>query len=128
MPLEKYAQVCLLSPKERQQGLQNRRANGNGLLNNAISKEMTDIKVTFKFLGDYDKVPIGYTFVSCDMIFNVNMEEFSRKSRLVASGHMRETPATMTYVSVVYHETVCLALVIAALKELEVKSGDVSNA
>ena len=56
------------------------------------------------------------------------MEDFLRNSRLVAGGHMTETPDSMTYASVVSHETVRLALVIAAYNYLEVKCGDVLNA
>ena len=62
------------------------------------------------------------------MIFNVKMEYFHRKARLVAGGHMKETPADMTYASVISRESVRLALMIAALKALELKCGDVMNA
>ena len=41
---------------------------------------------------------------------------------------MKETLATMNYVSVVYRDTVCLASVISALDELDVNYGDVWNA
>ena len=46
----------------------------------------------------------------------------------MAGGHKTEAPATTTYASVVSRETVCLALTIAALNDLEVKVGDVLNA
>ena len=62
------------------------------------------------------------------MIFDVKMEDFQRKARLVAGGHMTEAPPTTTYASVVSRETVRLALTIAALNDLEVKVGDVLNA
>ncbi len=39
-----------------------------------------------------------------------------------------EAPATITYASVVSHETVCLALTVASLNDLDVKVGDVLNA
>ena len=41
---------------------------------------------------------------------------------------MTETPADMTYASVVYRESVRLALMIAALNALELKCDDVMNA
>ena len=41
---------------------------------------------------------------------------------------MTKAPPTITYASVVSRETVRLALTIAALKDLEVKVGDVLNA
>ena len=56
------------------------------------------------------------------------MEDFRRKARLVAVGHMTETPKCMTYSSVVGRETVHIALTIAALNDLHVKAGDVMNA
>jgi hypothetical protein len=41
---------------------------------------------------------------------------------------MAKAPATITSVSVVSHETVCIALLLAALNDLNVKVGDVLNA
>ncbi|KAL7524009.1 hypothetical protein ACHAWF_000783 [Thalassiosira exigua] len=62
------------------------------------------------------------------MIFDIKMEYFRRKARLVAGGHVTEALATMTNASIVSRETVRLALTIAALNDLEVKCGDVMNA
>ena len=56
------------------------------------------------------------------------MEDFRRKARYVVGGHMTETPATMTYASIVSRETVRIALTIAALNDLEVKANDIQNA
>jgi hypothetical protein len=61
------------------------------------------------------------------MIFDVKMQDFSRKAQLVASGHCTEAPATITYASVFSLETARLALTIAALNDLTVKVGDVLN-
>jgi hypothetical protein len=58
------------------------------------------------------------------MIFDMKMEE----ARLVAGGHQTKAPATITYASVVSHETVRLALTIASLNDLNVKVGEVMNA
>ena len=55
------------------------------------------------------------------MIFYVKMEDFRRKSRLVAGGHITYTPVAITYASVVSREIVRLALMLAALNDLEVK-------
>jgi hypothetical protein len=62
------------------------------------------------------------------MIFDVKMEDFRQKARLVTGGHQTKAPATITYASVVSRETVHLALTIASLNDLEVKVGDVLNA
>jgi Reverse transcriptase (RNA-dependent DNA polymerase) len=56
------------------------------------------------------------------------MEDFQRKARLVAGGHMTETPASVTYASVVSRESVRIALTLAALNDLEVKTADIENA
>ena len=51
-----------------------------------------------------------HQFMCCQMIFDVNMEDFCHKARLVARGHMTKTPAELTYASIVYRETVQVAL------------------
>eukprot|EP00957_Ditylum_brightwellii_P126543 9644942-Ditylum_brightwellii.AAC.1 len=62
------------------------------------------------------------------MIFDVKKEAFWHKARMVASGHMLDPPATVTYSSVVCHEIVNIALTILALNDLEAKAADVQNA
>jgi hypothetical protein len=63
------------------------------------------------------------------MVYDVKMENFQRKARLVAGGHMTEvTSATMIYASVVSRESVRIALTLAALNDLEVKTADIENA
>ncbi len=61
------------------------------------------------------------------MIFDIKMEDFRCKARLVAGGHMTKAPATITYASIVSRETVHIALLMAALNDLNVKVGDVLN-
>ena len=55
------------------------------------------------------------------------MEAFRRKSRYVAHGNMTEAPATLGYASVVSRESVRIALTIAPLNDLEVKTEDIKN-
>eukprot|EP00804_Cyclotella_cryptica_P002923 CCRYP_013282-RB/>CCRYP_013282-RB protein AED:0.39 eAED:0.39 QI:0/-1/0/1/-1/1/1/0/114 len=62
------------------------------------------------------------------MIFDIKMEDFRRKARLVAGGHVTDVPPTITYSSVVGWETVRIALTLAALNDLEVKVADIMNA
>ena len=89
---------------------------------------MTNIRVSFDILKDGDRAPIGHKQINCHMIYALKMEDFRRKARLVAGGHLPETPKCMTYSSVVGQETVRIALTIAALNNLQVKVGDVMNA
>ena len=101
--------------------------NGNTLWSDAIATEMKNFKVALKIL-DYGKMaPRDHQFVKCHMIFDIKMENFRRKARLVAGGHMTTAQAAVTYASVVSRETVRIALTIAALNDLEVKCGDVLN-
>ena len=91
----------------------------------ASAKEMTNVRVAFNLLKDGYRAPIGHKHINCHLIFDVKMEDFRRKARLVAGGHMTETPKCMTYSSVVGRETVRIALTIAALNDLQVKAGDI---
>ena len=86
------------------------------------------MKVAFDMLPDGQNAPIDYQQMRCHMILDVKMEDFLRKARLVAGGHMTEAPNVMTYASVALRETVCIALTIAALNGLEVKAADIMNA
>jgi hypothetical protein len=89
---------------------------------------MKEVRIAFSILPDEHVAPNGYQKIPCHMIFDIKMEDFRRKARLVAGGHKIEAPATITYASVVSRETVRLALTITALNDLEVKVGDVLNA
>ncbi len=89
---------------------------------------MKDICVAFKILLDGQSAPIGYQKIPCHMVFAIKMEDFQRKARLVAGRHMTKAPATITYANLVSCETVCIALLMAALNDLNVKVGDVLNA
>ena len=103
------------------------RQNGSTLWANVIAKELKNIKGAFKILPDGVSAPIGYQKILCHMIFDIKMEDLQQKSRLVAGGHKIKAPATITFASVVSHETIRLALTISALNDLEVKVGDVLN-
>ena len=93
-----------------------------------IAKELQNFKVSFKILPNEKKALISHQFVLCHIIFDIKMENFRFKARLVAGGHMTKLPATITYTSVVSRETVRIALVIATLNDLEVVLGDILSA
>jgi hypothetical protein len=102
--------------------------NGNTCWADAIATEMKNVRAAFKILPNGTRAPNGYQRINCNMVFDVKMEDFRRKARLVAGGHMTKAPPTITYASVVSQETVRLALTIASLNDLEVKVGGVLNA
>ena len=104
------------------------KANGNDLWWEAIKKEMKAVRIAFKILGNDKKPRPASQFMKCHMIFDIKMEDFRRKARLVAGGYMMETPKTLTCTSVVSRETVWITLMVAALNDLEVKTSDMQNA
>ena len=64
---------------------------------------MKNMRPAFEvFKGGTDQLPGGYQEIKCHMIFDVKIgENFRRKAWLVAGGHTTETPAMLTYSSVV---------------------------
>jgi hypothetical protein len=102
--------------------------NGNTLWADAIKKEMANVRTAFRIAEDGEQIPIGYQQIRCHMVFDIKQEDFRRKARLVAGGHTTEPPATVTYASVVSRESVRIALVLAALNDVEVKTADIENA
>ena len=75
--------------------------NGNTFWADEIFEEMENVRVAFEILQDGKKVPIGHQFAWCHVAFDIKMEDFRCKVRLVAGGYMTEAPATITYASVV---------------------------
>ena len=102
--------------------------NGNTLWADAIKKEMENVRVAFRIAEDGEVIPIGYQQIRCHMVFDIKQEDFRRKARLVAGCHTTEAPATITYASVVSRESVRIALLLAALNDVEVKTADIENA
>jgi hypothetical protein len=102
--------------------------NDNTLWADAIGKEMKDVRIAFKCLNPGEHAPLDYKWIKCHMIFNIKIEDFRRKARIVAGGRMTGAPTIMTYASVASRETVRISLTIAALNDLEVKATDILNA
>ena len=55
-------------------------------------------------------------------------EGFRRKARWVADGHKTESPASVTYSTVVSKDSVRIMLLIVALNDLDIMGADVQNA
>ena len=66
--------------------------NGNTVWQDAMQKEMTNVKIAFKVLDPGDAVPPSFQEIKCHLIFGIKIEDFRRKARLVALGHFTETP------------------------------------
>ena len=104
------------------------KATGTTFWRDAIELEMKNVRVAFDVLPDGVAPPSDHQYMKCHMIFDVKMEDFRRKARLVAGGHMTKAPATLTYASVVSRETVRIALLMAALNDVDIWAADVLNA
>ena len=103
------------------------KTNGDNTWRNAISKEISNVKVAFKFIPKAGPPPVGYKQIRCHLIFDVKMD-LTRKARFVAGGHMTDPPTAMTYVSVVSRESVRIAFLLTALNGLDILTGDIGNA
>jgi PAS domain-containing protein len=116
-------------PKTTKEAIQIDLENNNTLWQDAIALEMKNNRVAFEeHHGDVSKL-IGYEEITGHIIFDVKLSEnFRRKARFVADGHRVETPASITYSTVVYRDSVRILLTIAALNDLDVQGADVQNA
>ena len=88
-------------PKTVKEAAELDKKNGDTKWMDAIAKEMKNVRVAFDILKDGDRAPIDHKQMNCHLIFDVKMEEFRRKARLVAGGHMTETTKCMRYSIVV---------------------------
>ena len=80
---------------------------------------MKNSRIDFEVFDKGAYVPVGYTEITCHLIFDVKMD-LTRKSRCVAGGHFTYPPSSMTYESMVGQETVRIAFLVAALNDLSV--------
>jgi hypothetical protein len=74
----------------------------------AICKEMRNVQPAFeKWEKKEGELPPAYQKIKCHFMFDIKMgENFRRKARLVVNGNETETPASLTYSSVVSRDLV----------------------
>ncbi len=114
-------------PNNIQRALEIDQETGTDFWQKAIAKEMYHVRPAFDIQQKGTRPPIGSKWIPCHMIFNIKMD-FTRKARFVASGHVTDPPTSITYSSIVAHDSVRLAFLIAALNDLEILSADIGNA
>ena len=69
---------------------------------------------------------IGHQEMTGHLVFDIKMDgQFARKARFVADGHKTKTPASLTFASVVSHESVCIVFLIAGLNDLDIWLADI---
>jgi hypothetical protein len=100
----------------------------NTLWQDAARKEIKNVIIAFKIINGEESFTPTYQEIRCHMIFDVKMEDFRLKTSFVAGGHTPDTPHTMTYASFVARESVRVALILAALNDLDVNMADIENA
>ena len=101
--------------------------NGDTLWLESIAKEMKNVRAALKIIAEGGKPSSGYHKIRCHMIFDIKMEDFRCGSRLVSGVHVTEPPATIMYAIVVSIETFRVALTVAALNYLQVRTADIQN-
>jgi hypothetical protein len=111
--------------KSVKQALAFNAATGTMFWKDAIEKEMRNVQPAFEF-RDNDAMPVGYKKIDGHMVFDVKLDLVC-KAHFVAGGHQTDPPKESVYSSVVSHDSVRLAFLIAALNDLEILSTDVRN-
>jgi hypothetical protein len=101
--------------------------NGNNIWQDAIRKEMNNVRIVFKVLNEEEDINPAYQEIRCHMIVDVKVEYFRRKALFVAGEHTTDDPHVMTYASVVSSESVRIALKLEALNYLDVMMGHIEN-
>ena len=123
-------------PHSVKEALEINRQTGMDFWWQVINKEMEQVKIAWiakdSFTAEHvqkGQVPELQNFqeIRCHCIFDIKMD-FTQKCRFVAGGHMTEAPPLIMYSSVVSHESVCLAFLIAALNGVNILSCNLENA
>ena len=70
--------------------------NSNTLWKNCIVKETKNSRIAFKLLERHGKIPFGYTYITCHLVFDLKLY-MTRKSQCVAVGCLTDLPTHITY-------------------------------
>ena len=91
---------------------------------------MKNVIIAFEvFEGNESEIPSGYQKINCHLIFDIKMgENFRRKARVVAGGHVTDVLHSLTYSSVVSRDSVRITSTIEALNRVKVLGYDIQNA
>jgi Reverse transcriptase (RNA-dependent DNA polymerase) len=95
----------------------------------AIKKELDQLSeyATFQVVDDDRPMDTAYKKIPYQIIFDVKFD-LRKKARLVAGGHMTDTPTDDIYSGVVEFMSVRLCFMIAAMNGLQICAADVGNA
>ena len=92
----------VLTPRNHHQAVEIDEANGNTKWQDAELLEVAQVQSygTFKDMGIFKGVPKGYKKITVHFVYTVK-HDGRHKARLVAGGHLTETPIDSVYSSVV---------------------------
>ena len=116
-------------PRTPQEAIRLDTENGNTFWQDSMALEMAQLKEynTFKDLGRGATPPDGHRKIRVHFVFAVK-HDGRRKARLVADGHLTETPVESVYSGVVSLRSLRIVTFLAELNELQLFAADVSNA
>ena len=91
--------------------------------------EMTNNRCAFEHYEGNTSELVAYEDITGHLIFDVKLSEnFRRKARFFADGHLVETPASIMYITLVSRDSVRILLLASALNDLDVMGADVQKA
>ena len=116
-------------PRNHAQAMELDRENGNNLWRESELKELAQIDEydTFTDLGKGAHPGKDYKRINVHIVYAVK-HDGRRKSRLVAGGHLTDTPIESVYSSVVSLRGIRLVTFLAELNEMELWGTDIGNA
>ena len=125
-PVYKYG---FLVPRNHDQAMELDLKNGNTKWREAEMLEMAQLHdyKTFVDKGRDTKIPHGYKKIRCHMVYDVK-HDGRHKARLVAGGHLTDTPIDSVYSSVVSLKGLRAVIFAAELNGLTVWGTDIGNA
>jgi hypothetical protein len=101
--------------------------NSNTLRQDAVRKETKNARIAFKIINGDKAIPPMYQYTTCHIIFDMKMEDFWCYAHFGVEGHVTDNPHAMMYASFVPRESVCIALGLADLNDLDVMMVDIKN-
>ena len=118
-----------LVPRNHQQAMELDAANGNTKWRDSEILELGQIDEyeTFIDKGPNYRPPSNYKKIRCHMVYAVK-HDGRHKARLVAGGHLTDTPVDSVYSSVVSLRGIRILTFLAELNDLEFWSTDIGNA
>ena len=114
-------------PKTVKRALEIDKETGTEFWRKALIKEMGNIEPCIDLIAEGQQPPPGYLEIRTNIVFDIKMD-FMRKARFVADGSTTEVPSEHTFASVVSRDSVRIALLYAALNDLDILSADVAAA